>query len=92
MRDKLLLIIMRPFFIYESFLQFVLWKGLFIFGLFSSKKSRIQKCEENIPYLAVIKKFYGYTPQKTGGLIPYLVKGVFEKRSHRQGNPCKYAL
>ena len=31
-------------------------------------------------------------PQKTGGLIPYLVKGVFEKRSYRQGNPCEYAL
>ena len=31
-------------------------------------------------------------PQKTGGLIPYLVKGVFEKRSHRQRNPCEYAL
>ena len=31
-------------------------------------------------------------PQKRGGLVPYLVKGVFEKRSHRQGNPCEYAL
>ena len=31
-------------------------------------------------------------PQKTGGLIPYLVKGAFEKRSHRQGNPFEYAL
>ena len=83
MRNKLLLIIMRPFFIYESFLQLVLWKGLFVFDFFSSQKGRIQKCQENVPYLAVIKKFYGYAPTKTGVLIPYLVKGVFEKRSHR---------
>ena len=39
MRNRLLLIIMRPFFIYESFLQYVLWKGLFVFSLFSSKKA-----------------------------------------------------
>ena len=83
MRNRLLLIIMRPFFIYESFLQLVLWKGLFVFDFFSSQKGRIQKCQENVPYLAVIKKFYGYAPTKTGVLIPYLVKGVFEKRSHR---------
>ena len=77
MRNKLLLIIMRPFFIYESFLQLVLWKGLFIFDLFSSPKSRIKNANK------IIKNFYGYAPTKTGGLIPYLVKGVFEKRSHR---------
>ena len=92
MRNKLLLIIMRTFFISESFLQFVLLKGLFVFDLFSSQKGRIQKCQENVPYLAYVKKFYGYAPTKTGALISYLVKGVFEKRSHRQGNPCKYAL
>lgn len=42
--------------------------------------------------LGYINNFYGYAPTKTGALIPYLVKGVFEKRSHRQGNPCEYAL
>ena len=39
--------------------------------------------------LAYINNFYGYAPTKTGVLIPYLVKGVFEKRSHRKGNPFK---
>ena len=42
--------------------------------------------------LAYINNFYGYAPTKTGVLIPYLVKGVFEKRFHRKWNPCEYAL
>ena len=86
MRNRLLLIIMRPFFIYESFLQLVLWKGLFVFDLFSSHKAESENTKKTI------KNFYGYAPTKTGALIPYLVKGVFEKRSHRQGNPFEYAL
>ena len=64
MRNKLLLIIMRPFFIYESFLQLVLWKGLFVFDLFSSHKAESENAKKTI------KNFYGYAPTKTGALIP----------------------
>ena len=76
MRNRLLLIIMRPFFISPFFSLFDGKDFLFLTS-FLPKKEESKKCEENIPYLADIKKFYGYTPPKNRGSYSLLSERSF---------------